>query len=637
MNPLSDLRPDPARVLAVGGRYEGVCGNERYADRRAAGRRDAVSLSFLIPRQIGAASVTLVACSGDGQNEKTFSLSWEGLFGASDRYAVDLTGRLPVDLWFLSVFAETAIGRVWLLRRPGGTLAFSLTPPGEIESFQLTVTDFPKRKDPADGGAVYQIFVDRFNRGKETPVPEGMELVFDWNSHDVEYPLYPGAPMKNNRVWGGNLSGIVEKLDEIASLGVTLIYLSPIFLSPSNHRYDTSDYLTIDPLVGDENDLKELIAEAKKRGIGILLDGVFNHTGSDSVYFNQKGRFPVIGACQGPSSPFYRWYNFRHFPDDYECWWNIPILPRIDPDEPSCRDFFAGKDGVIARYAALGVKGFRLDVADELSDDFIRAIRERLSAFDKTDLLYGEVWEDASNKIAYDKRKRYYCGRELDGVMNYPFRTAILEYLRDGKTDSLAYYIGEVMPNMPRETVPLQLNLIGTHDTARAITALAGEPENGRTVRELADVKMTREEYDVGARRLILAFLLSATFPGRPMIYYGDEVGMEGYKDPMNRMPYPWGMEDTTVREAYRAIAKLRAETKALQSGAFKLRYLDDSLLVYERKAGKGAVTVFINRSQSVLRVSFDGKYRDIIRGRSTNRSIALEPLSFAVLSEQDT
>ena len=221
--------------------------------------------------------------------------------------------------------------------------------------------------------------------------------------------------------------------------------------------------------------------------------------------------------------------------------------------------------------------------------------------------------------------------------MNYPFRTAILEYLRDGKTDSLAYYIGEVMPNMPRETVPLQLNLIGTHDTPRAITALAGEPENGRTVRELADVKMAREEYDIGARRLILAFLLSATFPGRPMIYYGDEVGMEGYKDPMNRMPYPWGMEDTNVREAYRAIAKLRAETKALQSGAFKLRYLDDSLLVYERKAGKGAVSVFINRSQSVLRVSLDDKYRDIIRGRSANRSITLEPLSFAVLSEQDT
>ena len=637
MNPLSDFRPDPARILAVRGRYEGVCGKEPYANRRAVGRGDLFALSFFVPRQIGAASVTLVASSGDGQNEKTFSLSWEGLFGACDLYSIDLTGLLPVDLWFLSVFADTAIGRVWFLRRPDGAIAFSLTPPGERETFQLTVTDFPKRKDPSDVGAVYQIFVDRFRRGKETPVPVGMELVSDWNSHDVEYPLYPGAPMKNNRVWGGNLSGITEKLDDLAALGVTLVYLSPIFLSPSNHRYDTSDYLTIDPLVGDEDDLKELISEAKKRGMGVLLDGVFNHTGSDSVYFNQKGRFPSVGACQGPSSPYYRWYHFRRFPSDYECWWNIPILPRIDPDEPSCRDFFAGRDGVIARYAALGVKGFRLDVADELSDDFIRAIKESLSAFDKNDLLYGEVWEDASNKIAYDQRKRYYCGRELDGVMNYPFRTAILEYLRDGKTDALTDYIGEVMPNMPRETVPLQLNLIGSHDTARAITALAGEPENGRTVRELSGVRMNREQYDVGRRRLILAFLLSATFPGRPMIYYGDEVGMEGYKDPMNRMPYPWEKKDTTVREEYRAIAKLRSENEALQSGAFALRYLDASLLVYVRKTGKSAVDVFINRSQSVLKVSLDGKYRDIVRGRRANRSALLEPLSFAVLSEQDT
>ena len=637
MNSLSDLRFDPARILAVGGRYEGFCGKERYADRRAVRSGDAASLSFFIPRQIGASAVTLVACSGDGYNEKTFSLFWEGLFGASDLYSIDLTGLLPVDLWFFSVFADTAIGRVWLLRRQGGDLSFSVTPPREIETFQLTVTDYPKRSDPSDGGAVYQIFVDRFKRGKDTPVPDGMEFVSDWNCRDVEYPLYPGAPMKNNRVWGGNLSGITEKLDEIAALGVTLIYLSPIFLSPSNHRYDTSDYLTIDPLVGDEADLKELIAEAKKRGMGVLLDGVFNHTGSDSVYFNQMGRFPVVGACQGPTSPYYRWYNFRRFPNDYECWWNIPILPRIDPDEPSCRDFFAGKDGVIAHYAALGIKGFRLDVADELSDDFIREIRERLSAIDKNDLLYGEVWEDASNKIAYDKRKRYYCGRELDGVMNYPFRTAIVEYLREGKTDALAYYVGEVMPNMPRETVPLQLNLIGTHDTARAITSLAGERESGRTVRELADVKMNREEYDVGVRRLILAFLLSATFPGRPMIYYGDEAGMEGYQDPMNRMPYPWGKGDENVRSAYRTIAKLRSETKALKSGSFALRYLDSSLLVYERKAGKGAVVTFINRSQNILKVSLNGKYRDIIQGRKVYCSITLQPLSFAVLSEQDS
>lgn len=637
VNPLSDLRLDPDRMLAVTGRYEGRCGKESYKDRRAARIGDTVSFRLFVPRQIGASSVSCQALSGDGETEKTFSLTWEGLFGASDVFSLELAGKLPVDLWFLSFCCETTIGRVWGVRCSDGILAFSLNPPDERESFQLTVTDFPKRNDPSDAGAVYQIFVDRFRRGKETPIRKEMELVDDWYSRDVEYPAYPGAPMKNNRVWGGNLAGITEKLDEIKKLGVSLIYLSPIFLSPSNHRYDTSDYLTIDPIVGDESDLNELIAEAKKRGIGILLDGVFNHTGSDSVYFNRFGRFPSVGAYQGEASPYYKWYNFRRFPDDYECWWNIPILPRIDPDEPSCRDYFAGKSGVIPHYASLGIKGFRLDVADELSDDFIRAIKKRLREQDGNALLYGEVWEDASNKIAYEKRKRYYCGDELDGVMNYPFRRAIIDYIRNGATDSLAYYIGEVMPNMPRETVGLQLNLIGTHDTSRALTALGGEQENGRAVRELSGVKMTEEEYAVARDRLILAYLCSATFPGRPMIYYGDEAGMEGYADPMNRMPYPWEREDRTLLEAYRTIGKLRLENKTLTAGTFALRHLDESLLVYERKAGKSAVLVFINRSQNVLHVSLNNKYSDIIKGRNQKRALQLLPRSFAVLSESDS
>ena len=637
MSPLSDLRLDCNRVLAVPGGYAGRCGDESYLDRRAAAFGAEIGFRFLIPRQIGASAVYATAESGDGTNEKTFSLKWEGLFGASDQFSLDLTKKLPRGLWFLTFCADTAIGRVWFLRRAEGVLSFSVLPPTEPEKFQLTVSEYPKRNDPSDSGAVYQIFVDRFRRGKETPASDGMELVSDWNSRDLEYPAYPGAPMKNNRVWGGNLSGIIEKLDEIRSLGVSLIYLSPIFLSPSNHRYDTADYMTVDPLVGSEDDLKDLISEAKKRGMGVLLDGVFNHTGSDSVYFNQKGRFPSIGACQEKDSPYYRWYNFRHFPNDYECWWNIPILPRINPDEPSCRAFFTGENGVIAHYASLGVKGFRLDVADELSDGFIRAIKDRLRSFDRNSLLYGEVWEDASNKIAYEKRKEYYVGDELDAVMNYPFRTAILDYLRDGKTEALLYYINEVMPNMPREASLLQLNLIGTHDTPRALTALGGERENGRTVRELSAQKMSEEEYAVARDRLILAYLLSVTFPGRAMIYYGDEAGMEGYADPMNRMPYPWEKEDRTILKAYREIGKLRDRFKAFCVGSFSLLYLDDSLLVFERKTGKSAVKTFINRSQNALRVELDREYRHIIQGRIAKGSLILDPRSYAIISDSDS
>ena len=634
MSPLSDFRFDADRILSVGGEYDGLCGNEPYADRRAASVSDRIAFRFFVPRQIGAKRLTVRALSGDGSHETTFSLDWEGLFGASDLYQVDLTGKLPVGLWFLSVYAETGIGRVWFHRAGGGGLAFSERAPSERESFQLTVCDFPETDRTDDAGAVYHIFVDRYRRGKNTPVPDGMEFVSDWESRDLEYPAYPGAPMKNNRVWGGNLSGVTEKLDEIKKLGATLIYLSPIFLSPSNHRYDTSDYLTVDPLVGDEHDLAELIREAKRRGIGVLLDGVFNHTGSDSVYFNQKGRFSSVGACQGPSSPYYKWYNFRRFPDDYECWWDIPILPRINPDEPSCCSFFVGENGVIAHYAALGVKGFRLDVADELSDGFIREIKRRLNEYAPDNLLYGEVWEDASNKVAYGKRKEYYLGGELDGVMNYPFRTATLSYLRDGGTDALGEYIGEVMPNMPREVRDRQLNLLGSHDTPRALTALGGERENGRTVRELSGVKMTPEEYAVARKRLILAYLTSATFPGRPMIYYGDEAGTEGYADPMNRMPYPWGKQDETLLDAYRRIGRLRSDHPALLHGSFTLLHLDPLLLSFSRKSGKSAVTVFINRSQCDLEISFESEINYKKQGRSQIRKFMLSPLSGTVLTE---
>jgi glycosidase len=227
------------------------------------------------------------------------------------------------------------------------------------------------------------------------------------------------------------------------------------------------------------------VSEAKEKGIGILLDGVFNHTGSDSVYFNQKGRFPSIGAAQSPDSPYYSWYHFYSYPDSYECWWNIDILPRINPGEPSCAAYFVGEGGIIDRWASIGIAGMRLDVADELPDDFIANIKARLSLKNPESLLYGEVWEDASNKIAYDKRKQYYLGNELDGAMNYPLRDGILRYLREGNVSSMRYYIDEVMPNTPRRILHTQMNLIGTHDTLRAITALVGESPEGHTNAEL--------------------------------------------------------------------------------------------------------------------------------------------------------
>ena len=190
------------------------------------------------------------------------------------------------------------------------------------------------------------------------------------------------------------------------------------------------------------------------------------------------------------------------------------------------------------------------------------------------------------------------------------------------------------MPNMPLEVERLQLNLLGTHDTPRALTALGGEPENGRTVRQLAGVKMNEEEYAVARDRLILSYLIAATFPGRPMIYYGDEAGMEGYADPMNRMPYPWGREDKVILDAFRKIGKLRSEFAPFRDGSFRVVHLDENLFVYKRKAGKSAFRVFINRSQYTIKVSFDNKKQTIKWGRTQNGSILLSPRSGAVLAE---
>lgn len=190
-----------------------------------------------------------------------------------------------------------------------------------------------------------------------------------------EYPAYPGAPLKNNRFYGGTLLGIIDKLEYIRSLGVDTIYLSPIFDAASNHKYDTADYMSVDSMFGGEKAFKALIKKAHEYGIGIILDGVFNHTGSDSIYFNKYGHYKTLGAYQSKKSKYYSWYDFKNYPDEYTAWWGIDILPRIHPDKPDCRKYFVGKDGVIAKYASMGIDGFRLDVADELSDDFIAEIK----------------------------------------------------------------------------------------------------------------------------------------------------------------------------------------------------------------------------------------------------------------------
>lgn len=478
---------------------------------------------------------------------------------------------------------------------------------------QICISDFKYRANKKHlGTVIYHIFVDRFHRGNGKKCNEDIP----WEEDIPEYPIYPGAPIKNVYMYGGTLRGITEKLDYIKSLGVGIVYLSPIFEAHSNHKYDTADYSKIDKKFGTVKDLKNLISKANELGIGIILDGVFNHTGSDSVYFNKYGRYSFLGAYQSENSPYFSWYDFKEFPDKYTSWWGIDILPRINTNEKSCSDFFVGEEGIVSKYRKLGILGFRLDVVDELSDEFIEKIKDRLECVESGSLLYGEVWEDASNKIAYGKRKKYYLGKELDGVMNYPLRSGIISFLKKSEIGRLLYALCDIINNTPKRILDMQMNLLGSHDTERIITALGGEDPDGKTNEYLISVRMNPEEYSCAVKKVKLAYTLLATLPGLPTVYYADEAGLEGYSDPFNRRPFPWSRENQDVLSHYRKIGQIRKNNPVYKKGNFKLHYLQKEFLIFERYTAKYSYITVINNSDYEVALSFENKAVALISGK---------------------
>ena len=561
---------------------------------------------------------------------KIISFEFRAIEGAEDEYIAPLS-CLKVGLYFGRIHLKTAFGDFYGVFK-NGKLSF-IRDAAAPDTVQISVSSFSSsQRNHYLGGAIYHIFVDRFARGK-TAVPKSKDaiIVKDWSAGVAEYPEYPGAHLENNTFYGGTLYGIAEKMDYFSALGVSLLYLSPIFEAYSNHKYDTADYMKVDPMFGGERALRHLIKEAGKHGIGILLDGVFNHTGSDSVYFNKKGTYPTLGAYQSKASPYYSWYEFSMHPDSYECWWGIPILPRIHPDRDACREFFLGDNGVIKKYMDMGIAGFRLDVADELSDSFIGGIKEMILDSNKNGLLYGEVWEDASNKIAYGVRKTYYLGKELDGVMNYPLRTALIEYFKDRSTSALEYYFNEIFVNMPKRIADAQMNLLGTHDTVRILTALAGDSPQGCTNVVLSKKKMSSEQYGYGKELLKMLYTVIATLPGFPMIYYGDEAGLEGYSDPFNRLPYPYGKEDEDLLSHYKKIGMLRKTHSVYKKGKFALLSLNKEHLIFMRKAKGSAYITAANPGDKPLVLSFEEPALDLLCEKS-GREIFVFPNTATVI-----
>lgn len=461
-----------------------------------------------------------------------------------------------------------------------------------LPEWQLTVYEAEyKTPKHIKGGLIYHIFVDRFHTaGKVLFRKKGILKTWD---KDVTIHDADGTYLAND-FFGGNLQGIIEKLDYLESLGVTLIYLSPIFESSSNHRYDTGDYMKIDELLGTEEDFKKLIAEAETRGMGVMLDGVFNHSGANSIYFNKFGNYNSIGAYQSKKSKYYDWFSFSNFPEEYHCWWGITVVPTINSNNKDYRKFLLGDGGVIDKWTKFGIKGWRLDVVDELPSDLVDELRVKVKSINPEVIIVGEVWEDASLKESYGTLRPYLIGKQLDSVMNYPFREAIIKFIKQGETAKFAERIMRICEHYPKPALDAMMNVIGTHDTLRILNVMSDLYADTKADRQLIIIENERLKF--AKARLKVASCIQYMLPGVPSLYYGDEVGLQGFEDPINRRPFPWGYEDEELLTHYRRLGEIRREHRDVLLGS--IRFIDnDKLSIFIREIKGESIAVISNVS----------------------------------------
>ncbi len=500
---------------------------------------------------------------------------------------------------------------------------------GWIRQYQLTTY---AHEDPAPDwyrhGVAYHIFVDRFcngNRFHRIEHPKRNSFIY---ATEADTPYY----IRDNKgdivrwdYYGGNLKGIIEKLHYLKKLGVTILYLSPVFEANSNHKYNTADFTRIDPMFGDLKTFLKLVRTAGRLGMHLILDGVFNHVGADSIYFNQYRHYGPGGAANDKNSPYYPWFSFHHYPDSYDSWWGIGDLPAINKESESYRRFiFDSENSIVSKWTGTGIGGWRLDVADELSDEFIRGVRE---AVDRTagqggdKVVIGEVWEDASNKLAYRKRRHYLEGGMLHGVMNYPFRQLILEFLQQKiSAQEVVRASMTLKSNYPPEAFAANFNNIGTHDTERVLTVLQGEK-----------------------KKLRIAVWMLMTLPGVPCVYYGDEAGLTGGKDPDNRKFFPWSRIDQDIESFFHEAIQERRTNPCLQSGDYR-PFFAEKLLGYFRVLSQDHFTVIVFNPTSEVQ-SFTADLIDDETGnhqlaqlalRTFHDRVVLQPLDFLITTVTD-
>ena len=524
-------------------------------------------------------------------------------------------GDKPRLLWYR--FECEYKGEHVVLGAPGDHTGCGEGVMGSEESFQLTVYD-AAYDTPAwmRDGVMYQIMVDRFCHGEGTDAlmhaKDGQNIILheDWNEMPFLNIAENGDNFAND-FFGGNLEGVRQKLPYLKQLGVSVLYFNPIFCARTNHKYDTSDYRRVDPMFGDEQALARLCKEAEALGMRVMLDGVFSHVGDDSLYFNRRGTYGEhVGAYRDPDSPYYKWFTFRHWPDDYECWWGFKTLPNVNEmDEDYRRFILEDDDSVVRHWVRKGTSGWRLDVADELPMPFLRDLRRQVKDVSGDAAVLGEVWEDASHKVAYGQMRSYVLGDTLDSVMNYPLRDALIAFLMAQKdAAAVAKELSSLAQNYPKPFLYALMNLMGSHDRPRILNVLAGNDGSDIPRSQRAGHRLSQEERMIGALReqLMLRFVFSV--PGMPCIYYGDEAGVEGCADPFCRRTYPWGREDQDMLARYKAMAAMRNGHPVLKTGECAyiapcsavlgvIRKNENGKDAFGKKAENACAVTLINRS----------------------------------------
>ncbi len=588
------------------------------------------TLKIHVPAQVQANRVECIMQHPDGTEAFTLTLEYQMKKGAYDIFGTKFSFDAP-GLFFYFFRISNRHGSFGLFKQGDETNMES------GDRWQVSCV-------PADhtvpawamGATMYQIFPDRFHKAGKVDLEGKLEpyTVHENWDEEVHWQPEPDGRVLNNDFYGGNFRWILEKLDYLASLGVTVLYLNPISKSFSSHRYDTGDYKTPDPMLGTMAEFQELCRAVHARGMKLILDGVYSHTGSDSLYFNKYGHFPGKGAYQSEESPYRSWYTFYGQKDAYHSWWDFDTLPTVKKMDPSFVEYIiTGQDSVVAHWLKAGCDGFRLDVADELPGEFLTLLKKRVREINPDALVVGEVWEDASNKMAYGQHRRYFLDGQLDSVMNYPLRTAIINFLRD-RDDGYGLYqtVMTLKENYPHQVFMANMNCLGTHDSPRILTALVDDFDGSRE--EKAKRHLSPQQHIVAGERLLMATFLQFMLPGMPSIYYGDEAGMEGYKDPFNRRPFPWGKEDRELLAHHRFLGKLRKENEALRLGDIQFTVACDQRLAFTRSLDGKKFRVYVNRGHDPWEVP-GGK---LLLGHNL-RSVApdwlsLSPMGFCLVEE---